>query len=104
VESFRANIPCRFCKIDKENLKMQTRVNKALLRNPTNYEFDLNLNDASLTGIKENCIWNVISNFHLTKNSSCDIMHDLLKGVCRYDMAAILKYFVYEVNLFSRLC
>lgn len=101
VESFSAKFPCRFCRIDKQTMKKSFKENSLLLRNPDNYDMDLNLNDYSLTGIKEKCIWNDIPSFHLTKNTSFDIMHDLLEGVCRYDMASILNYFVHDVKMFS---
>ena len=104
VESFTANFPCRFCKIDKETLKKDFTENVSLLRNPDNYEFDMSLNNPSLTGIKENCVWNKIQGFHVTKNTSFDIMHDLLEVVCRYDMAAVINYFVKDVKLFSINC
>ena len=87
-----------------ETLTKDFRENVSLLRNPDNYEFDMSLNNPSLTGIKENCVWNKIQGFHVTKNTSFDIMHDLLEGVCRYDMAAVINYFVKDVKLFSINC
>lgn len=40
-------------------------------------------------GVKEKCIWHDISDFHVYNNLTCDLMHDLYEGVCRYDMANI---------------
>ncbi|KAJ8911939.1 hypothetical protein NQ315_016281 [Exocentrus adspersus] len=50
-------------------------------------------------GVKEDCIFNNLQNFHTTQNVCCDIMHDLLEGICRYDRAKILNHLIYrELN------
>lgn len=63
--------------------------NAEFLRNEKNYEEDLQILDVSANGIKENSIFNEIANFHIMKNYSVDIIHDLLEGVCCYDLTII---------------
>lgn len=88
-----------FCKIDKTESKYQEIENEEYLRNIDNYNSD----SLSLShGVKEICIWHELPNFHVTKNLSCDLMHDMLEGILRYDMAQIIsqlikrKYFSLE--------
>lgn len=52
-------------------------------------------------GVKEKCIFNIIPNFHVVNNCSVDPMHDLFEGICRYDVAKMLKHFIYKEHLFS---
>lgn len=52
-------------------------------------------------GIKEECVFNKIPEFDVIESASVDVMHDLLEGICRYDLALILHYFIYEKKLFS---
>lgn len=90
-ESFQANYFCRFCKTHKNETKYQITENEENLRNLDNYNNDC----LSLSyGIKEVCIWHELSNFHITSNLSCDLMHDVLEGILRYDMAQIINYLI----------
>lgn len=98
TESFRANYYCRFCRCHKNEAALSILENKRLLRTPDNYETDLAENEH---GIKEKCIWHVLPNFHLTKNLSCDIMHDMWEGVCRYDFGNMLYYFICTQKVFT---
>lgn len=47
-------------------------------------------------GIKERCAFHILSNFHVFDNLSVDSMHDVLEGICRYDVGKILEYFMYQ--------
>lgn len=53
----------------------------------------------STFGIKEDCIFNKIHDFHISKNMSIDPMHDLPEGICRYNIAKILNNFIYVEQL-----
>lgn len=66
----------------------------SLLRNAQNYLDDLALQNPSLTGIKFDCPLNKIPSYHVTENIIVVIMHDLLEGVCKYSMSALIKNFV----------
>lgn len=85
---FTTDYFCRFCRTHKEILKNEVQINKFELRNEQNYHLDsISLNH----GITELCIWNVLPNFHASKNLSCDLMHDMLEGVLRYDMSFLIN-------------
>lgn len=89
-QSFNSNFFCRFCRTHRDICLKLTDINKVEQRTKENYEADLSLNNVSLTGIKESCIFNNVKNFHIMDNSYCDIMHDLLEGVCKYVFGLIL--------------
>ncbi|XP_016663981.2 uncharacterized protein LOC107885069, partial [Acyrthosiphon pisum] len=100
-ESFISNYPCRFCRSSKEEChKMLFKINDKL-RTIDNYATDVDVENVSLTGIKELCIWNSIESFHVVNNLSVDLMHDLLEGVCNYDMSGILRSFILDSKYFS---
>lgn len=101
TESFNAKFNCRFCKIDKMASRIQNTENKMLIRTVNSYEYDLSLDDISLTGIKEPCIFNKLTYSHAVQNYYADIMHDLYEGVCHYDMLNIIKYILYKAQYLS---
>lgn len=101
IESFNANYSCRFCKMNKIQRSFATMEDKAFCRTVESYLIDLQLQDPSRTGIKADCIFHYLPNFHVTRNRSVDIMHDMLEGVCLFDIVLILKYYIYEAKLFT---
>jgi len=101
TESFVSNFPCRFCKLPKELCRVTTVQCTDSLRNVQNYANDVNTNNMSLTGVKENCVWNNLSSFHVTENYSVDIMHDLFEGVCKYEISGILYKMIVDLKYFS---
>lgn len=101
TESFVAKYPCRFCKTIKYECHLQTNQVDTNLRNRTNYDDDILKNDISMTGIKEPCVWNQLNSFHVTENYCVDIMHDMLEGVCNYDIGLMLKIMVFDLKYFS---
>jgi len=96
-ESFSSDYFCRICRAVKSNTRSATSEDESLLRTPQNYCKDV-LEIAH--GVKEECIFNEIPHFHCSINITCDIMHDLFEGVCRYDLAKIIQYFLTE-NFFT---
>jgi len=50
--------------------------------------------------LKEPCIFNKISFFHITSNLAVDIMHNILEGVCHYDILLILNHLQKDVQSF----
>ncbi|XP_031328618.1 uncharacterized protein LOC116159711 isoform X1 [Photinus pyralis] len=98
TESFNSNYFCRFCRCDKVETNYNTRENINSLRTPENYEKDL----STLSyGLKEQCVWHKLPNFNITRNVSCDIMHDIWEGVCRYDFGKLLHHFIYVDKFFT---
>lgn len=80
VESFSANLCCRFCKISKDISRKPCSEDINLLRNKINYAQDIAINKVTITGLKESCAFNVLKSFHAVENYSVDIMHDLLES------------------------
>lgn len=66
VESFSSGHPCRICSMSIEDIRKSTIENKRLLRNTTNYKQDVEKKDISKTGIKEECVFHGLKNFHVT--------------------------------------
>jgi len=101
VESFSADICCRFCKIPKNISRNLCTEDVSALRDKINYEEDIAKNNVSITGIKEICAFNILESFHAVENYSVDIMHNLLEGVCRYEIIYILHYFIVQRQYFT---
>lgn len=65
--------------------------NEALLRTEESYEKFAETKTFEETGIKEKCIFNKINNFHITRNKSGDVMHDVPEGVIPYSLSKSLE-------------
>ena len=59
------------------------------------------VNDASITGLHEKCIFNNIENFHIIENQSIDIMHDIFESVANYTIGNVLQAMLYRDKLFT---
>ncbi|KAE8738222.1 hypothetical protein FOCC_FOCC016306 [Frankliniella occidentalis] len=94
VECFVANHPCRVCKIHKNELHFQVEDTDQLLRNRANYEADVALGIVLHTGIKEECIFNELNSFFVTRNVCGDLLHDFEEGACGYGLPLILHWLI----------
>jgi hypothetical protein len=72
------------------------------IRNIAEYEDEL---DNNRNGIKAECIFDTLDDFHFIENESVDPMHDIFHGICFYDFIAILNecikshnFSVYDLN------
>lgn len=101
TESFKANVFCHHCLTTQSEKNTIFQEKECTLRTVDNYESLLSESDPKISGIKERCIFHKLHNFHITKNISADVMHDLLEGVCRYDVALIINHFIFNMQLFS---
>uniref|UniRef100_A0A0C9Q8E6 ZNF333_0 protein n=1 Tax=Fopius arisanus TaxID=64838 RepID=A0A0C9Q8E6_9HYME len=99
-ECFNSGKICRFCLIDYQDINKVFKEDECELRTVVNYENDLRKNDPKETGIMERCVLEGIGGFHPLKNLAVDVVHDILEGVCRYDLALILSYNI-KKNFFS---
>lgn len=99
-KSFSANHFCRFCKEPKISTQYLCEENIDTLRNKTNYDNDLQLQDFTKTGINKRSIFNSIMTFHAVENFSVDIMHDIFEGICHYNMSHIILHYI-ENNVFT---
>ncbi|XP_072759388.1 uncharacterized protein [Anoplolepis gracilipes] len=98
-ESFNANYPCRMCKHHRNDIVSLITLDTNKLRTIQNYAEDVLLQNLNMTGIKEKCVWEAIPSFSFIQGISFDIMHDLLEGVCGYDLA--LFDLIHEKKYFS---
>ncbi|XP_067634959.1 uncharacterized protein [Eurosta solidaginis] len=88
VQSFNAKRYCRACTTTKDQIKIDVSENEQLLRTWIQYEHDLLNNKFQDTGVKTVCIFNELKSFHVTNNICFDIMHDVLEGICVYDISS----------------
>lgn len=99
--SFSASYFCRFCRASKDITKQLFEEDSLLMRNITNYNNDVAINDIRNTGVHGDSFLNRLPSFHVTQNYCVDVMHDLFEGICHYDMCHIIKYFTENVKYFS---
>jgi len=59
------------------------------------------MNNLSVTGIKEKCVWLDVKNFNLFDQVGVDIMHDILEGCAKYIMGFIILFYLRDLKLFS---
>lgn len=97
--SFNAKHFCRACKMSKIETQSCVEEITHLLRTKENFENDRNIMDPTITGIKENCVFDTLDSFHVTHNFCFDIMHDLFEGMCEYDVCQILKAIIDDPNV-----
>ncbi|XP_011858410.1 PREDICTED: uncharacterized protein LOC105555968, partial [Vollenhovia emeryi] len=100
-EGFNANYPCRMCKLHRNEMTTTTVSDDKKLRTVQNYSDDVNIQNLAMTGIKEQCVWDTIPSFSFILSICFDIMHELLEGVCSYDLALIIYNLVYVKKYLS---
>ena len=71
------------------------------MRLEENYVDLINVNDVKLSGIAEDCVFNQLQSFHATKHRSIYVMHDIVEGICRRDVALILDDFINKKHYFT---
>lgn len=97
-KSFNAKYFCRICLATIEDCKTLVKKNSELLRTEENY----NKHSSSQTfGVKEECIFNFLPNFKVTKNVTIDPMHDLPLGLCRDEVPRCLKELIFKEKFFT---
>lgn len=101
VESFNTSLFCRFCYVNRKEIHNVFDGNECILRTKDTYSADLKLNNKKLTGVVESCIFHTLSDFHVTENLSIDVMHDVLEGICQYDLGLILHSFTKVDKFFT---
>lgn len=100
VDSFNANIFCRFCLTEKQYRFTTFCERNCVLRTAENYRRLLSAS-VSTSGVKEQCVFNEIDSFDVNENLIVDPQHNLLEGVLHYDVALILNYLIYVRKFFS---
>lgn len=97
-KSFNSSHCCRICLVSKKDIQKQVREDINIIRTIQNYTTHC---EENMFGIQENCVFNAIPSFHVTENLSVDPMHDLLEGICRYDIGKILNNLINKNRLFT---
>jgi hypothetical protein len=92
VQSFSANYSSRICKIHEHQLKVSWEEDN--FRTKTSFDEVIEIGNVSLTGVKDECVFNQLDSFKVWENFSCDIMHVLLEGVFHYDLSLIINHFI----------
>lgn len=96
TESFSANHPCRFCLIHKVTMQTAVFEKTELLRDKALHDQHVcevieDPTRVSTTGVTGPSKLNELGYFHITENYTPDVMHDLLEGICPYELKHILK-------------
>lgn len=101
TESFKQSKFCRFCYTDNKAINSIFSVSDCTLRTETSYEADLAQKNEKLTGISSKSLMFGIHGFHPITNGVVDYVHDLLEGVCRYDILLFLRYCIKKRKFFT---
>lgn len=97
-ESFNSTYFCRLCRANSKECSQGIFINPDDLRTIENYQKDLEEKNA---GVREDCIFHKLDNYHIIKNQSQDFMHDGPEGLVHYSLGNILVGLIEEDNLFS---
>jgi hypothetical protein len=90
TESFVANYPCRHCTLPRAAFQTVFAEDDSTVRTRESYDTDVEKHIVNETGIKFASPLNQLTNFHACENFIQDVMHDMLEGVCKYDMKLII--------------
>lgn len=101
AEGFNANYFCRFCKTVRENIQNVFDEINCEMRTKSSYEADLAKKNVTETGIVGPCVFHDIEDFHVTRNFVVDVMHDLLEGICQFDLGKLFYQFIHVDNFFT---
>lgn len=100
VESFNSHF-CRFCISSKKLTETMVKEDTSLLRTIENYESHLKIVENSekvifseTKGVKRKCALNKLNNFHILKNKSVDIMHDLNEGCIPFLLKHLFQHLI----------
>lgn len=76
-------------------------LDKSLIRTKDSYLKDSEECYVSDSGVKEPCIWQNVKGFEVVDQLGVDAMHDLLEGVCKYDILFSLSFYVNTAKYFT---
>lgn len=99
VESFTGTHFCRFCTASKKETETMTEEDPSKLRTIYDYEHHLDIifestkvNFKETIGVKRKCELNRLKYFHILRNKSVDVMHDLNEGAIAKVLHALFSY------------
>jgi hypothetical protein len=91
TESFSANYPCRHCSLHRELFATNYFEDSSVVRTADQYNEDIRTKSVKQCGIKSSSPLNLLKYFHAADNFVQDLMHDVLEGICKYDMNLVLN-------------
>lgn len=92
---------CRICTADHNLCKTMCQEMPELIRSENDYEKELDDENKKESAVKEKCVFNNIRYFHITRNRTNDMMHDLFEGMSDYSLSDNLTALIYKDKLFS---
>lgn len=96
VESFKAKHFCRICEATREQCSVSTSELPAEMRQIGDYDDQLrqlqNSTEKHVKGLKKGCLLNNIHNFHILRNKTVDMMHDVFEGIIPACLRALFNY------------
>lgn len=92
--SFSANYSCRFCLTSNANFESILKSADCKMRTESSYNDDLKKRNSKETGIANMSAIPDIASSTTLELLSVDLWHDLLEGVCQYDLGSVLKEFL----------
>lgn len=98
TEGFRASHYCRICDMSNEECSVAVRENGNKIRTIDDYNQTVAKLDnirLHINGVKKPCMLNELENFHILRNRTVDLMHDILEGIAP---KCIKKKFQYMIN------
>ena len=98
---FTANFICRMCKLFKDVMKRQVKLDRSLLRTVETYEADVSAADVSRTGVREECVFSRIPSYHPIERPWVDVFHDFAEGGCQYGMYFVLRHLIITKEFLS---
>lgn len=89
--SFSCEFYCRFCECNSIECRTVAEEIESKIRNEDNYATRLKMIESldkidcrRTFGVKRDCLLNELKYFHVTKNISVDILHDIYEELCRF--------------------
>lgn len=101
IDYYNHGRPCRICQASIEEIRAFHSEDMKLLRTIESYDKDIIMNNPSITGIKEKCIFNEVNGFHVCENITLDLMHDIFEGAACYTMINVCDELMIKQKLFS---
>lgn len=110
-ESFSSDFFCRFCEMNLDECQKMVSEDESKLRDIASYEKIIELLNSDpetkfeiTKGFKDHCLLNEIKYFHILKNKSVDLMHDIMEGIALFFVVGFLKYVTNNFFTKNEIC
>lgn len=92
---FTGGYSCRICEVHKDEMEISVETRQDLIRTESSFNECLQgLSNVEKKGVKYDSWLNMFRYFKVYNNHSVDIMHDVFLGVFKYDLIAVLNYYI----------